>query len=158
MENIPQASGPTRTAIESTTIVSQRRLMEDGYLLAHAEEILKLVKQYSEKVFINHIQKLTEENSTLREELRKDRQQGSSGKGNYNATVNIKAFDLILETQNMHRQWILEALTQSRGNVAKTARILGISRPQLYDKMQILGIVVAQARIARKSKTVNGCG
>jgi DNA-binding NtrC family response regulator len=42
----------------------------------------------------------------------------------------------------VEREHILQALEQANGNKAKAARLLGVSRHQLYSKLERLGLPV----------------
>jgi len=123
---------------------------EDGCLPNRTEEILEWVKG-NHQVLFEHIQKLNEEFHALRETLRETWQK-VNGQADETTKIIPHGFNLALETQNIQRQWILGALAQSRGKIAKAARLLGISRPCLYDKIQTLGIATAKTRFARQTK------
>lgn len=58
---------------------------------------------------------------------------------------------LVNSTNQLHRQSIIEALTKSRGKIAPAAKILGISRPTLYEKMKRLGIMTRLEIQSKKS-------
>ncbi len=47
-----------------------------------------------------------------------------------------------LNLDDRERQAILQALAQTHGNKLKAAKILGIHRPTLYNKMKRYGIAV----------------
>ncbi len=51
-------------------------------------------------------------------------------------------FDSSLNLDDRERQAILQALAQTHGNKLKAAKILGIHRPTLYNKMKRYGIAV----------------
>ena len=62
--------------------------------------------------------------------------------GNGVPTGGATDFDSSLNLDDRERQAILQALAQTHGNKLKAAKILGIHRPTLYNKMKRYGIAV----------------
>jgi two-component system NtrC family response regulator len=52
----------------------------------------------------------------------------------------LQDLDLRVARENAERRTIVLALARTSGNIAKTAEILGVSRPTLYDLMHRLAI------------------
>ncbi|MCC6392451.1 MAG: sigma-54-dependent Fis family transcriptional regulator, partial [Bryobacterales bacterium] len=44
------------------------------------------------------------------------------------------------------REYILKKLEETKGNVSRTAELLGLERSNLYRKMKALGIAAAEPR------------
>ena len=42
--------------------------------------------------------------------------------------------------ENAERRLVMDVLAATQGNVSKTAKLLGVSRPTLYDLMKNLGL------------------
>lgn len=55
-------------------------------------------------------------------------------------TPELQDLDLRVARENAERRTIVLALARTSGNIAKTAEILGVSRPTLYDLMHRLAI------------------
>ena len=58
------------------------------------------------------------------------------------AAPGVPDLDSSLNLDDRERQAILQALAQTHGNKLKAAKILGIHRPTLYNKMKRYGIAV----------------
>lgn len=56
---------------------------------------------------------------------------------------------LVNSTNQLHRQSIIDAIATSKGKLAPAAKMLGISRPTLYQKMKKFGIMT---HLERQSK------
>jgi Bacterial regulatory protein, Fis family len=65
---------------------------------------------------------------------------------------------LVNSTRKLHRQSIIDALAKSNGNIAPAAKLLGISRPTLYDKIKRLGIVTLPQGLRQKRTPRRICG
>lgn len=150
MEQISGAGGLSPAAAPSqTTPYPGFPMPPEEHRHLHVKETLEWVPSGSQEFLSRQIHQLSGEIQALRELFRERRPQADDRV----ATKSIlTGFDLTVETQNIQRQWILDALAQSRGKVAKAALLLGVSRPSLYDKMRTLGISVATARRARHTK------
>ena len=54
--------------------------------------------------------------------------------------INIKEKKEINSLMNVEKETILEALIESKNNISKTSKILGIDRSTLYRKIKKFGI------------------